>query len=462
MFVGTDYRAAGGRGFVPDHNMDGSYVHTANGAVSGVAADQRLYGGASGAVQFDPGYRRPYLDSRGRLAVTVNTGRWTTDRGERVPVREHRLVRDLVNNGVMLPPPVTNATALRKEEWIEIDRTVVRAARKRLRFYSDVNKQSGSYSVPGMSKMLLEYETMADPGEAVQDMNGLTPGRNDETQYQLEGFPLVLTHADFWLDSRRLSISRNSGTPVDGTLGEASARRVGEMVEKTGIGTTTGMTYGGASTHVGGYGRTSKQYGVLNFNSRLTSTGYRPTGNGRAGTANGWTGLDTVKDILAAITALRNRNFYGPFMIYHSTDWDDYLDLPYQVLNGVGSVVGMAMNTLRQQLCQIGEGDGTGDGEKVILGCRRLDFMFASTSSVPSGSGNVGMLSYDALFPFAMVLVQMTPEVVRAVNGLDVTTVQWEEKGGMMLKFKVMCIQGTMIRADFYGNCGINHITFSN
>ena len=462
MFVGTDFRGmADGRGFVGAALNDGSGF-TLNGGgyggASGIAADQRLYGGASGQIAFDPGYRKPYLDRNGRLAVTVNTGRWTTEKGRRVPVREHRLVADLVANGVMLPPPVTNATALRKEEWIEIDRTVVRAARKRLRFYADVNRLSGSYSVPGMSKMLLEYETMADPGEAVQDMNGLTPGRNDETQFQLEGFPLVLTHADFWLDSRRLAISRNSGTPIDGTLGEGSARRVGEMIEKTSIGNVTGMTYGGQSTQIGGYGRTSKVYGITNFSNRLTSTGYQPTKNGRAGT--GWTPQDALFDVLGAITALRNQNFYGPWMIYHSTDWDDYLDRDYFVTTGVGSINGLATQTLRQRLCAIGEGDGTDAGEKVILGVRRLDFLYATAPA--TSSGNAGMNYYDTLYPFTMILVQMTPEVVRAVNGLDVTTVQWEEKGGMMLKFKVMACQGTMIRADFYGNCGINHISFTN
>lgn len=460
MFVGTDFLHADANRpghFISDRHDDGSYVHTQNGSVSGVMADNRLYSGASGQVSFDPGITRPYVDRNGKLAVTVNSGRYTYEKGERVAVKEHRLVWDLVNQGIMLPPPVTNATALRKEEWIELDRTVVRAARKRLRFYSDVNKLAGAFSVPGMAKTMLEYETMADPGEAVQDMTGLTPGRSDETQFQLEGFPLTLTHSDFWLDSRRLAISRNSGTPIDGTLGEASARRVGEMIEKVGIGTNTGMTYGGQSTQTGGYGRTSKQYGITNFSNRLTFTGYKPTGNGRAGT--GWTPQDTIFDVLAAITALRLQNFYGPWMIYHSTDWDDYLDRDYFVTTGVGSINGLATKTLRQRLCDIGEGDGTDEGDKVILGVRRLDFMFhtAPTTTI----GNAGMIYFDNTFPFTMVMVQMTPEVVRAINGLDVTTVQWEEKGGMQLMFKVMCIQGTMIRADYYGNCGINHISFT-
>jgi hypothetical protein len=55
----------------------------------------------------------------------------------------------------------------------------------------------------------------------------------------------------------------------------------------------------------------------------------------------------------------------------------------------------------------------------------------------------------------------MTPDVARAVDGMGITTVQWESQGGMRLNFKVMCIQVPQIRADFYGNCGLLHFTAS-
>lgn len=454
MFGGSDFTAVNPQaGFQEALHDDGNYI--LNGQFNG-GMMAGLRGGFHSNPHIDPGFKRPYLDKHGRLAVTVNTGRYTTQDsrgGERRPILEHHLVRDLVNNGLMAPPPVTNATALRKEEWLELDRTVLRAARKRMRLYSDINSKSGSFGgFNAMGKMILEHETMADPGQAVVDMNGLTPGHNDETLFQLEGLPLPITHCDFWVDSRRLAISRNTGTPFDGTLGEAAARRVGEMIEKTSIGNVTGVTYGGASTHVGGYGRTSQVYGLTNFSSRLTRTGTSPA-------TAGWTPQDTLNDVLAALQQLRNQNFYGPFMIYHSTDWDTYLDRDYFATSGTGGISGIATRTLRQRLCDIGEGDGTGDGEKIVLGVRRLDFLFHAAPT--AGSGNAGMNYYDNLYPYVFLIVQMTPDVIRAVNGLDVTTVQWEEKGGMMLKFKVMAIQVPQLRADYYGNAGILHLTFS-
>jgi hypothetical protein len=52
-------------------------------------------------------------------------------------------------------------------------------------------------------------------------------------------------------------------------------------------------------------------------------------------------------------------------------------------------------------------------------------------------------------------MVQMTSEVAQAVNGMDITTIQWEAKGGMEIHFKVMAIQVPRLMADYSGNCGL-------
>src|SRR5438552_1484970 len=91
---------------------------------------------------FDLGLRRPYLDSRGRPCVTINTGRWTTERGQRVPLREKCAIVDVVNSGMLDGNAlriVMNATALRKEEWIQLDQVVLREARFRLRAWTDLS-----------------------------------------------------------------------------------------------------------------------------------------------------------------------------------------------------------------------------------------------------------------------------------------------------------------------------------
>ncbi len=390
-------------------------------------------------TRFDPGLLRPYIDSQGRRCVTVNSGR-RDNKGK--PVFEKRLVAEMLNAGVS--SPVFNATSLRKEEWIEMDRLVVRAARPRLKAWSDLSSRNSFGGFNGMAKTVLEHETMTDVGEAIVDMDGMTEGRNDAPQFQMEGLPLPITHVDFWFSARKLAESRNSGTPLDMTLAENAARRVAEKIEKTLIGVETGIT-GPASPLSSGYGRTPSVYGYLNFSQRLTKTNLTtPTASNQA---------TVLADILAMRDQLTANRFYGPFMLYHSDDWDAYMDGDY-ILSG-GNV---ATQTLRNRIRAI---DGIED-------VRRLDYLFSAAQQqnpyyTSSTVGTTGQAIYrgpagsgaTTARPFTLIMVQMTSDVVRAVNGMDITTVQWESVGGMRLNFKVMCIQVPQIRADAYGNCGL-------
>ena len=108
-------------------------------------------------------------------------------------------------------------------------------------------------------------------------------------------------------------------------------------------------------------------------------------------------------------------------MAYVSSDYDEFLD-------NLFSTAEPSAGTLRSRLQQV-------DG---ISGIRRLDYLTDT---------------------FTVLLVQMTSDVARAVNGLPLTTVQWESKGGMQLNFKVMAIQVPQLRADYNSNTGIAHGT---
>ena len=373
-----------------------------NGQAHGPVAE------AVAGCRFDPGLLRPYINSRGQKCVTVkNTA------GQ----DEVYTVGDLIARGVS--SPVLNATSLRKEEWVEMDRVVIRAARQRLRAWSDLAGANSYGGFNGMAKTFLEHETMSDPGEAVVDMDGLSEGRTDSPKFQLEGLPLPITHSDFWFSARRLAASRNGGTPLDTTMAEAAARRVAEMIEKTLIGVETGITYGTSAAGAAGipYGRTPSVYGYTNFPSRITKTDLNtPTGSNPS---------DIMADVIEMRELLYDNKFYGPFMLYHSTGYDRYFDDDYYRSGGTS-----VLQTLRQRIESI-------DG---IAGVRRLDFLTSG---------------------YVMIMVQMTADVARAINGMDITTVQWESVGGMRLNFKVMAIQVPQLRADYNGKCGICHGTTS-
>jgi hypothetical protein len=216
-------------------------------------------------------------------------------------------------------------------------------------------------------------------------------------------------------------------------MGRASGRRVAEMVEKTTIGVETGIAYGGASTHVGGYGRTSQVYGYLNFPARLTKTDLNtPTGSNPEA---------TVQDVLEMRDQQTAAKKFGPWMLYHSNDWDAFMDNDYARLGGSN-----ANMTLRDRLRKI-------DG---IIDVRRLDYLPSSASTYSAAPDRITVAN-----PFTLLMVEADEETAQAVNGMDLTVIQWETKGGQQLNFMVMCIWVPRLRADFYGHCGILQATTS-
>lgn len=404
-------------------NRGGSF--TGQGGVANLLAQTRC----------DPGLLRPYFGEDGHAYVTVNTGRKkrvevrdkATKRLLRVesrPVFEQVRVKDLQDSGVQLPSVTTNATTLRKEEWLMYDQAAIPPQRERLRLYDDVSAVN-TFSFPGLGVKILEHETVSDPGRAYMDMHGLSEGTDDTPQFQLEGQPIPVFHSNFKLDLRTLESSRRSGLPLSTRGVEWATRRVMELVETVAIGGGTAMPYGGLSTQYGGYGRTTATYGLLNFPDRIVKTNLTaPTGSNPE---------VTVNDILAMRQSLYDAKFYGPYGIYHSTDWDQYLDNDYARLGGSN-----ANMTLRQRILSIGTEGGTSDSEKQIKFVKRLDFLTPSVSHA-----------------FTLVMVSLNSTVMRALNGMPVTIFQYETKGGWEMHFRIACIQLIQLFADYNGNCGV-------
>lgn len=375
--------------------------------------------GGVGIHRYQPGLLRPYIDRRGvkKVSIAVDTRNKTDEKGNIVlnkkgmPIREDVCkevpIHDLIMNGIN--SPVYNATlALRKDEWQMLDARIVKAYRARLRLVRDIANVN-LRRVNGMSTTILEHETISESGEAFQDMDSLTTGRTDQPLLQLEGTPLPYTHSNFWMSSRQLGITRTQGEDLRMRNAEQASRRVAEKLENVTIGIQTGLTYGVTAD----YSRAPTAYGLTNFGPRNTKTNMTaPTGS------NG----TTIKtDWLALRALLHADNRFGPYVAYVSTNYDQHLD-------NLFSTTEPSAGTLRENLLKI-------DG---ITDIRRLDYL--TTASV-------------------VILVQMDSETVELVEGLPLSTTQWDEKGGAQLNFRVQTIQVVRFYADYSGNCGIAHGT---
>lgn len=375
--------------------------------------------------------RQPWVDGRGRPCVTLPSldGKYTrNDNATNNRDRKRLIPTDYLadelrfGRGIRIPEVVYNAS-LRKDDWIELDRVTLLAYRQRLRAWDDIASAVPYGGFNAMGRATLEWYKMSDPGEAVVDMDARTDGRTDTPDYLLQSIPLPITHSDFGYSARELAISQSGDMPFDTTMAECSARRIAEMIEDTTIGNVTGVTFGTISTGHPAFTHTgnSAVFGYRNFTQRLTKTNFTaPTG----------TNPDvTLREITLALEQLRAQFSYGPWIMYHSTDWTPYMDQDYVTGTAAQGLANPDI-TLRDRIKKL---DGIAD-------VRRLDRLTAT---------------------FTFLFVQMDPMVVRAINGMDITTVQWEEKGGLDLRFKTMVIQVPNLRSDYSSRTGILHGTTS-
>jgi hypothetical protein len=294
---------------------------------------------------------------------------------------------------------VQNAPAtLRYDDWKIIDDAIQEAAKPQLQAVADLIGAGLTFNIPNvLGKTVIQYDSMGDITEATISMDPIRTGESDRPEFQSQLLPLPVCHKDFQFTLREIMISRN-GTPLDTTTARLASRRVSELIEQLLIGVASSYTFGGGTL-----------YGYKNFPSRNTYTINTPTDAG-------WTPGDTVRDVLAMIQISRDDLMRGPWVLYVSSDWDQYLDDDYSDAKGD--------NTLRERIEKI----------RGIMGVRTLDYLTGD---------------------FDMLLVQMDPLTVRMGIGMGVTSIEWDTHGGWMKNFKVMACMVPQLRADFNGRCGI-------
>lgn len=383
------------------------------------------------AVHFDPGLLRPMLMEDGKKYCWLATGRMTTNgHGKQVPEREPIPVGRLIANGMV---PATFNAALPHQVWQRIDTAVIRASRDRLRAWNDLAAANTYGGFDGMSITALIRDTMTDPGDAKVDMDTLSDDLSDSPLFTPDIVPLPIIHAGFVLSQRRLATSRNTGTPLDTVGAEAAGRRCAETLETMTIGTVnfSNLVIGSATdfTRRGIYGFCTQPDRITK--SDITAPGSwtnDPTGGPRL-----------VQEIITMIELARAQNFFGPFVLYYGTSWNQYMSRDYWAMVTSGGAA--PTKTVIQRIREIEE----------LSDVRSLDRL--------TGSG----------YNDNLILVQMTSDTVRAIDGMDWTTVQWEEQGGARLMYRVMGIKVPELRAQYIGTdttaanrrCGIVHGTTS-
>ena len=299
--------------------------------------------------------------------------------------------------------PVTNAT-LRPYEWRQLDEVLVPISETRLNGIQDLISRGLVYNLGNaMGTTVLEWHDVSDALDAVLTMDGVTRGQNDRLDFTAHYLPIPIIHADYEINSRVLAASRSLGNPLDTSMAERAARKVADKLEKM-LFTDETYTFGGGTI-----------YSYTNYSNRNTVT------LDTTWDTSGVTGLTIVSDVREMKQASINAYHHGPWVLYIPVGFETIMDMDYSTAKG--------SDTIRERILKIG--------------------------------GIMDVKVVDTLTADNVLLVQMTPDVVRLVQGMGLQNIQWETEGKFINKYKVLTIAVPQIRADQDGNCGITHATFT-
>jgi uncharacterized linocin/CFP29 family protein len=295
----------------------------------------------------------------------------------------------------------TNAT-LRKDEWLQLDTAIIEEARIRLVGWQDLESKGLKLSLSnGLGTTILESENVSDVNDAEMDMDAVTKANNETLNYELVGVPLPIIHKEYQISIRRLNASRTRGESLDTTQARLATRKVNEYQEQILFLGTSSFAYGGYTIR-----------GYLDHPNRNTVT------LSENWDASGKTGAEIRDDVLSCKQALINARHYGPYYLYIPTAYETVLDKDYDATRG---------NTIEQRIMAIRS------VEKIQIA--------------------------DKLTANNVLMVQMTEDVVRIVEGLPITNVEWDTRGGLMSHMKIMTIGVPQIRDDQSNRSGIAHLS---
>lgn len=298
-------------------------------------------------------------------------------------------------NGLSVNSLRTHNT-LRKDEWKELDASVVRVVQERLTGIADLRAAGLTRNLGGLGVMIDDYEKLSDTTEASMSMGVEVDENEGDHDYDIAGVPIPIISSPFRVNARRLAASRTMGRPFDTTQSEMATRKVSKMAER--------LLYQGSTMTVDG----KQIYGYTTHPDRITGS-----------LTAAWTassGTDILGDVNSMLTDAYNAGYEGPFNIYVPDDffpplWSDYKT----------------------------------ESERTFLD-RILDYpginAVKPSSQMPAGE---------------VVLVQMTSDVVDLSVGQDIMPIEWASKGGLVQHFLVMGAMAPRVKSDYEGNTGIVH-----
>jgi len=302
----------------------------------------------------------------------------------------HYIRNGNIDRRVMYTDLVENRI-LREDETREVEETLTRVARRDLAAVADLRSAGLTRSLRNIGVTSYEFDRVSPVGPATQSMSILNLGDRDLVTFARDVVPVPVTASQFQLDARQQAAGTSIGEAVSLTNLEEHTRAVAETLEDTLV--------NGSDVVLGGNGLP----GYTNFAAR-EQLSYSDTA---------WDEISgdpeaAITDVMAMRQALRDNGYTGPYWLYIPTNFDGILDTDYKAFSE---------RTLRERLLAI-------DGVSAI---RVL-------AALPEDH---------------VLLVQATRSVVEAPIGQDITTVTWDNYGGLASNWAVMAVMSFALKTAF-------------
>ena len=287
------------------------------------------------------------------------------------------------------------------EEWKTIDTRLREIAASRQVGIAKLKELGLVYNLANpFASQSLEYTKTSDMHDASVNMNFKVTNETDKQAVKTANIPIPVISWKWGFDIRELQMSRLYNRPLDLQGAKVGARKIGEKLES--------MMFGANATILDD----KKIDSIISF-----------ADSNKIATLHNWnaTGTSTA-DILDDVIALKKKSIadkhFGKWILFVAQNYEARLDDDY----GVDATT-KAYIPLMDRIKKI--------------------------------NGILDVIVSDFLPDDTVALVQMTNDTIELINGMELTTVQLMNAGGLNFEMLSFVMQTPAVKSDYEGNCGI-------
>jgi len=340
---------------------------------------------------------RPYVDPAqpDKAYVTVNTG---IDKDSGKPIYKAVCVGN------------ADTVTLYRGEWEAIDKRVRRVATQKMQFVAALEAAGLSIPLDGMGVTRYTWRNVGQFGEARVDMD-LTANVNDDSPQGIEeSLPIPFISSGWDVSARQLEVSRRGGMPIDTEKAYWASYAVARATENLFL-NGNGVFKADNNTI----------YGIRTTPASMAKTLQKDW------TDDTVTGEMIVDEVNGWLQDLRNQFHSGPFNLIYPDRYSYKLNKDYKA-EVKGSI-----------LARIKELQGIGS-------VTPLEILNVDPTDATKYMNEV-------------FLLEMQQETCAVLNGMNMTNLQWQKKGPLVMGHLVAQIKVPLFRADIEGQTGLLRAT---